>query len=143
MSPVKGPVQPGGATVEVRINPPRTLDVRDRDGFHTSLEAVSRVRGQPISVRGDSVTFRIDSWRGGSPVSDHAPAWAQTVLSASDPEVAFFRDRLSLTKNLLFVAITVGLVALAIGQAAVAYRYPTSHSGWTEASHSAGKAQSD
>ncbi len=119
MSPVRGPVQPSDGPVEIRITPARTLDVRDRDGSRTSLEAVSRARGHIPSVRGDSVTFRIDSWRGGSPVGDHRPIWAQTVLSASDPEVTFFHDRVSLTKNLVAVAIVVGLVSLAIGQASV------------------------
>jgi hypothetical protein len=119
MSPVKGPVEASDGPVEIRITPARTLDVRDRDGSRTSLEAVSRARGSIPGVRGDSVTFRIDSWRGGSPVGDHKPTWAQTVLSASDPEVTFFRDRVSVTKNLVMVAVVVALVSLAIGQASV------------------------
>lgn len=105
--------------VEIRITPARTLDVRDRDGTRSSLEAVGRARGSIPSVRGDSVTFRIDSWLGGSPVGDHKPTWAQTVLSASDPELTFFQDRVSVTKNLVLVAVVVGLVSLAIGQASV------------------------
>ena len=121
MSPIREPLQPGGGTVEIRIAPSRTLNARNPDGSQTSLEAVNRVRAEPIGVRGDSVTFRIDSWWGGNPVEEHKKTQAETVLSASDPDVSFFRDRISLKKNLLAVAIVVGLVALSIGQASVGY----------------------
>ena len=118
MSRVKEPVRPGDGTVEVRLAPPRTVDVRNPDGSRTSLEAVTLVRGRPISVRGDSVTLSMSSWEGGNPFKDHAQS-GETVLSASDPEVGFFRDRFSIKKNLLLVAIVVGLVSLAVGQASV------------------------
>ena len=101
------------------MDPARSLDVLNADGSRTSVEAVSRLRGEPIEVRGDSVRFRIDSWRGGSPVADHTEVSARTVLPASDPQVGFFQDHFSLTKNLVVVAVVVGLVALAIGQASV------------------------
>jgi hypothetical protein len=125
MSPVKEPLRPGGGTVEVRIDPARRLDVQNADGSRTSLEAVSRVWGEPIEIHGDSVRFRIESWRGGSPAADRTEYAAKTVLPMSDPQVGFFQDHFSWKKNLFAVALTVGLVALAIGQASVAYRYPT------------------
>jgi hypothetical protein len=106
------------------MNPPRTLDVRNVDGSRTSLEGVTRLRGEPIDVRRDSVVFRVESWEGGSPAGDHEGASAMTVLPASDPQVGFYQDHISIKKNLLTVAIVIGLVALAIGQASVAYRYP-------------------
>jgi hypothetical protein len=116
---LKEPVDPTEGTIEIRLSPPRTLDVRRPNGMRTSLEAVTVIRGQPLSVRGDSVTLRVDSWEGGNPFGDHAQS-GETVLSTSDPGVTFFRERLSVTKMLLTAAIVVGLVALAIGQAAVA-----------------------
>lgn len=120
MSVVKERVEPGEGTVEVRFAPPRTVEVRNPDGSRTSLEAVTKLRGQPITVRGDSVTIRLNSWEGGNPFSDH-PESGETVLSASDPGVGFFKDRFSVKKNLLVVAIVVGLLSLAIGQASVGY----------------------
>ena len=132
MSQVKEPMRPGGGDVEVRIDPARTLDVQNQNGSRTSLEAVSRVWGEPIEVRGDSVRFRIESWQGGSPVVDRAEYAAKTVLPMSDPQVSFFQDHFSWKKNLIAVALTVGLVALAIGQASVAYRYPTADSNRAE-----------
>ena len=131
MSQVREPLRPGAGSVEVRMNPPRTLDVRNPDGSRTSLEAVSLLRGEPLDVRSDSVVFRIDSWEGGNPVGDHATTSAMTVLPTSDPQVGFYQDRISWKKNLLTVAIVIGLVALAISQASVAYRYPTPGSGQT------------
>ena len=129
MSQVKEPIRPGEGTVEVRIDPARTLGVQNLDGSRTSLEAVSRVWGEPIEVRGDSVRFRIESWQGGSPGADRAEYAANTVLPMSDPQVSFFQDHFSWKKNLFAVALTVGLVALAIGQASVAYRVPRPDSG--------------
>jgi hypothetical protein len=129
MSQIREPLRPGQGTVEVRMNPPRTLDVRNADGSRTSLDAVSRLQGEPVDVRRDSVVFRIDSWEGGNAAGDHEAASAMTVLPASDPQVGFYRDRISIKKNLLTVAIVIGLVALAIGQASVAYRYPKPGSG--------------
>jgi hypothetical protein len=131
MSQVREPVRPGQGLVEVRMNPPRTLDVHNANGSRGSLEAVSRLRGEPLSVRGDSVVFRIDSWEGGNSASDHEAAYAMTVLPTSDPQVGFYQDHISIKKNLLTVAIVIGLVALAIGQASVAYRYPKPGSGRT------------
>lgn len=119
MAQVKEPVQPTEGSVEIRLTPPRTLDVRNPDGSRTSVEAVTMVRGQPLSVRGDSLTLRIDSWQGGNPFGDHKLA-GETVLPVSDPGVTFFREHLSITKMLVTVAIVIGLVALAIGQAAIA-----------------------
>jgi hypothetical protein len=118
MMPVRGEVQPERA-FEVRFSPERAIDVRNPDGSRTSLGAVGRIQGQAISVRGDSVTFRIDSWRGGNPVEEHTETRLETVLPTSDPGVSFFRNRISVKKNLLAVAIVVGLVSLAIGQASV------------------------
>jgi hypothetical protein len=120
MSPVRDPVESGGGTVEIRITPPRTLDVRNPNGSRTSLDSVSRVRGEPVNLRGDSVTFRIDSWRGSSRI-DGIEGVGETVFSRSDPEVSFFRNRVSVKKNLALVAVIGGLVALSIGQAQVGY----------------------
>ena len=131
MSQVREPLRPGEGTVEVRMNPPRTLDVQNANGSRTSLEGVSRLQGEPIDVRRDSVVFRINSWEGGNPAADHEGVSAMTVLPASDPQVGFYQDRISIKKNLLTAAMVIGLVALAIGQASVAYRYPTPGSGQT------------
>jgi hypothetical protein len=85
----------------------------------TSLEAVSRIWGEPIEVRGDSVRFRIDSWRGGTAAGPRTEVSA--VLPMSDPQVGFFQNHFSWTRNLVWVAIVIGLVALSIGQADIGF----------------------
>jgi hypothetical protein len=119
MSRVSEGVQPGG-TFEMRFSPARTIEARRPDGSRISLPAVREADVQALSVRGDSVTVEIEEWEGGSPVDEHREAaGTQATFSSNDPEVSFFQNRISVTKNLLAVGVVIGLVALAIGQASV------------------------
>jgi hypothetical protein len=102
------------------MTPPRTMDLRLADGSRTSLEAVSHIRGQVLGTRGDSVVLGIESWRGGQPSVDHVGISGQTLLHSSDPALLVPRQHFSPKKTLLMVSIMAGLVALAVGQAAVA-----------------------
>jgi hypothetical protein len=115
-----GRLGPTAEPVEIRMTPPRTLDLRLADGSSTSLEAVSHIRGQVLGTRGDSVVLGIESWRGGEPSVDHVGVSGQTVLHAADPALSIPQQHFSPQKTLLMISVMVGLVALAVGQAAVA-----------------------
>jgi len=120
MSRVSEGVQPGG-TFEIHFTPARTIEARRPDGSRISLPAVREAGVQALRVQGDSVTVEIARWEGGSPFGERPESvGAQATFSSSDPELSFFQNRISVTKNLLVVGVVVGLVSLAIGQASVA-----------------------
>jgi hypothetical protein len=119
MGHVPPPTEAGREVMEIRMTRTRSLDVVDVDGSRRTLELVRIVRGQPIGMRGDSLLLQLHSWRGGNPDANHADL-GQAAISTSDTGVSFFENRFSVNRTLMVLAIVVGLVALAIGQASVA-----------------------
>lgn len=118
--PVTEPLTPGSGTVELRLISPRTIEARRPDGSRVTLDAVTAARGRPIRVRGDSAVIQIESWRGGTPPSDHREQpWVEAALKTSDPELRIFQKRISSRKTLLTLAIIVGVISLGVGQASV------------------------
>ncbi len=119
--PVNVPVEPGSGIVEIRLASPRTIEARRPDGSPVTLQELTMARGRMTEVRGDSIVFQIESWRSARAPAEHSeqPSVAAT-FGASDSAIRAYERRVSASKTLLALGIVVGLVALAIGQAAIA-----------------------
>lgn len=119
MGPTESPLQQGEA-IEIGFDSPRTIIAFSSDGSARTLADAKLLRGRVLAFRTDSVTMAVDSWVGEIASQNHEDASVSATVSTRDPSVRLTERRISMMKTLLTFGVMLGLVALGIGQAAVA-----------------------
>ena len=118
MAHVSRPVESDDRTFEIGFNPARNIEGVRADGSRITLAAVTRASGNPVAVRGDTVTMHLGWWKSGNPANESSePMGVNAMFAASDAGVSYYQRRVSVMKSAVLVGTIVGLVALGIGQA--------------------------